>query len=131
MACFIVPASEAFLVRIVSKVVERKLKRGDFTKDDIGYTRTCAFIKKRKWLTNMLWGGSALLTFEHVWHGEIVPWFPFLTAAYSREASIAMIKEMATVGVVMALVVSVVWIGMVVVSHHLENRITRSSSQKG
>lgn len=130
MACFIVPASEALIVSIVSNVVERKLKREDFTKDDIGYTRACSFIKKRKWLTNMLWGGSALLAFEHVWHGEIVPWFPFLTAAYSREATLAMIKEMATVGVVMALVVSVVWIGMVVLSNHLEKRTTFSSSQK-
>jgi len=33
------------------------------------------------WLTNMLWGGSLLLAFEHVWHGEETPWFPFLTAA--------------------------------------------------
>lgn len=24
------------------------------------------------WLNNMLWGGSALLAFEHVWHGSVV-----------------------------------------------------------
>ena len=56
----------------------------------------------------MLWGGSALLAFEHVWHGEVVPFFPFLTAVKDGEAS-EMLHEMATAGVCMALLVTAAW----------------------
>ena len=64
----------------------------------------------------MLWGGSALLAFEHVWHGEVVPWFPFLTAMESPDEATAMIHEMSTVGVSMAVLVTVVWGVMVLAS---------------
>ena len=60
------------------------------------------------WLNKMLWGGSALLAFEHVWHGEVVPFFPFLTAVKDGEAS-EMLHEMATAGVCMALLVTAAW----------------------
>lgn len=123
MACFIVPATEAVLVTAASKVVERRIKKGGIKESDPGYTRANAFIRKRKWLTNLLWGGSVLLAFEHVWHGEVVPWFPFLTAAYDAEATAAMLREMATAGVAMAVVVSVVWVGMVLFSEHKEKAI--------
>lgn len=122
MACFIVPATEAIIVTVVSKTLEKRLKTQDNDSDVAGYTTAQSFLKKRKWLTSLLWGGSALLTFEHIWHGEIVPWFPFLTAAYSAEDTIAMLHEMASVGVMMALVVTVVWIGMVLISNALEKR---------
>ena len=78
--------------------------------------------RKLKWLNNMLWGGSALLALEHVWHGEVVPWFPFLTAANDPSSRSEMFHEMATVGVAMALLVTAVWAGMVIVSSRLEKR---------
>ena len=65
----------------------------------------------------MLWGGSALLIFEHVWHGEIVPYFPFLTAAQNPQDTAAMLHEMSTVGVAMAVLVTLIWgIGVAVYS---------------
>ena len=51
------------------------------------------FSRKLKWLKNMLWGGAALLAYEHVWHGEVVPWFPFLTAAANPEDTAVMLRE--------------------------------------
>jgi hypothetical protein len=60
-------------------------------------------------LNIMLWGGSALLAFEHLWHGEIVPWFPFLTAAENAEDTAVMLHEMGTIGVTMAVAVTAVW----------------------
>lgn len=120
MACFVVPAGEALLVSAVRKVVERKVKKGEWKVDDPGYTRVNALLRKSKWLSNLLWGGSTLLAFEHVWHGEIVPWFPFLTAAYSAEGTAEMLREMATVGVTMAAVISLVWVVMVLVSIRVE-----------
>ena len=80
------------------------------------------FSRKLKWLSNLLWGGSALLGFEHVWHGEIAPFFPFLTAAASPESTQAMLREMATAGVGMAAVVTAVWAGIVGVTSAMEKR---------
>lgn len=122
MACFIVPAGEALVVTCVSKVVEKRLCKKYGKEGDPGYTRMNLFIRRRKWLTNLLWGGSALLAFEHLWHGEIVPWYPWLTAAYSAQETEIMLQEMATTGVMMALLVTSVWIGMVVVSERVIKR---------
>jgi hypothetical protein len=72
--------------------------------------------RKLRWLSNLLWGGSALLAFEHLWHGEVVPWFPFLTAAGNPADASVMLHEMATVGVSMAALVTLAWIGMVAVT---------------
>ncbi|MDD2214647.1 MAG: hypothetical protein PHR21_08955 [Oscillospiraceae bacterium] len=75
----------------------------------------------------MLWGGSALLAFEHIWHGEVVPWFPFLTAATDPSDRAAMLHEMATVGVSMALLVTAAWGLMLLAVHALEKRAARSA----
>ena len=57
---------------------------------------------------NMLWGGVLLLCIEHMWHGEVVPFPPFLTAMNAPEEIPAMLGEMATVGVSMAILVTTV-----------------------
>jgi hypothetical protein len=64
----------------------------------------------------MLWGGSALLAFEHIWHGEIVPFFPFLTNAVNPADRLEMLHEIATSGVMMAVLVTAVWAVMVAVA---------------
>ena len=104
MACFLVPTTEAIVVTAVEK----------------GLKKENPFKGKVKWLGNMLWGGSALLAFEHVWHGEVVPWFPFLTAAENPADTAEMLHEMSTVGVTMTVVVTMAWLGMVGVTHYLE-----------
>ena len=80
------------------------------------------FSRKLKWLNTMLWGGSALLAFEHVWHGEVVPFFPFLTAAANPADAAEMLHEMGTTGVLMAVLVTAIWIGMVAISNIIEKR---------
>ena len=67
------------------------------------------FVRKLGMLSKMLWGGSALLAFEHIWHREIVPYFPFLTAMGNPNDAYEMLREMSTVGVTMALAVTAVW----------------------
>ncbi|MPN26496.1 hypothetical protein SDC9_173921 [bioreactor metagenome] len=121
MACFLVPTAEAIVATIVTKSVEKKEKASaELTMGAesamIETEGKIPFSRKLKWLTNMLWGGSALLAFEHVWHGEVVPWFPFLTAASNPADASVMLHEMATVGVSMAVLVTVIWAGMVAVS---------------
>ena len=86
----------------------------------------CPFSKKLNWLSNLLWGGSALLAFEHLWHGEIVPWFPFLTAVNNPSDKAEMLHELSTVGVAMSILVTTIWIGMLVVSHIIEKRALKT-----
>lgn len=114
MACFLVPAAEAIITTAVSKVMEKKEPATSEMK--------IAFFRKLKWLSNLLWGGSALLAFEHVWHGEVTPWFPFLTAAGNPADAMEMLHEMATAGVSMALLVTAVWGVMVAVTGAMEKK---------
>lgn len=117
MACFLVPAAEAAVVT-AANLTRKKHEESHDTKMSFHVP----FSKKVKWLTNMLWGGSALLAFEHIWHGEVTPWFPFLTAAANPADTAEMLHEMSTVGVSMAALVTVVWAGMVLVSGAVEKR---------
>ena len=127
MACFIIPAAEAIVTTIAAKVLKkreesRKISHSGSTDEII---EKASFSRKLGWLNNLLWGGSALLALEHVWHGEVVPWFPFLTAASDPESKAEMLHEMSTVGVTMALLVTGVWVGMVVVSSVLEKKAAK------
>ena len=134
MACFLVPATEAVVATLVRKAMEAKGVKPEKVKlNRDGKTETVEklpFTHKLKWLTNLLWGGSALLSFEHVWHGEVVPWFPFLTAAADPADAAEMLHEMSTVGVTMAVLITVVWLGMLAVSGALENRALKPQAAK-
>lgn len=104
MACFIVPTTEAIVTTIVTKIVKtHEAQHAD------GNTAVTLLSAKLGWLNKMLWGGSALLAFEHIWHGELAPFYPFLTGAASAAEASAMLHEMATSGVAMALLVTAVW----------------------
>lgn len=113
MACFTVPAAEAVVTTIAGKIIKAKEKKEGLsgavnTKPESGDSEKISWSTKIGWLNKMLWGGSALLAFEHVCHGEVVPFFPFLTAVKDGEAS-EMLHEMATAGVCMALLVTAAW----------------------
>ena len=113
MACFTVPAAEAVVTTIAGKIIKSKEKKEGLsgavnTKPESEGSEKISWSTKIGWLNKMLWGGSALLAFEHVWHGEVVPFFPFLTAVENGEAS-EMLHEMATAGVCMALLVTAAW----------------------
>lgn len=109
MACFLVPTSEAIVTTVIKHIADKKGVESPF-------------LKRMNWLNNMLWGGSALLAFEHVWHGEVTPWFPFLTNAASPESAAEMFHEMATNGVAMAVLVTLAWIAMVCISISLSKK---------
>ncbi len=111
MACFIVPAAEAVVTKVVEVVEEKREAAAEASGSDQADVRI-PLSRKLSWLTWMLTGGAVLLMFEHVWHGEVVPYFPFLTAMYSPDATSEMLHEMATVGVTMAVLVTAVWAGV-------------------
>lgn len=130
MACFLVPAAEAVVTTIVTKAVEAKESETEVTLQSedgaIEVVSKTPFSGKLKWLSNLLWGGSALLAFEHVWHGEVVPWFPFLTAAANPADAAEMLHEMSTVGVSMAVLVTLVWGGIVLATRSIEKNVLKN-----
>lgn len=152
MACFLVPLTEAVVTTVAQKVLEKKEKKNLAvenqsgvsadskvdSKSDSALTHTdlvntkkkFSFAKALKPLNIMLWGGSALLAFEHVWHGEVVPWFPFLTAAANPEDAAVMLHEMATIGVTMAVAVTAVWAIALTIKHFVGKKKTAKDTAK-
>ena len=116
MACFLVGAAEAVVVTAVEKHEEKVEKERMESGSAEIEPEKIPLSRKLKWLTFMLWGGVILLAYEHVWHGEVVPWFPFLTAMSDPGDAAEMFHEMATVGVTMAVIITVTWLVMCKVS---------------
>ena len=104
---FLVPAAEAAVTTIVKKVIDKKTDGKNIFAEKLGR------------LNGMLWGGSGLLAFEHLWHGEITPFFPFLTAASNHDDLVQMLHEMAVSGTSMALVVTGAWAATVIVESRM------------
>ena len=137
MACFAVPAAEAIIVGtayLVAKHKEKKIEAPTFTyeaKDGSLVTgKKVKLSTKLSWLLSLLTGGAFLLAYEHVWHGEVVPWFPFLTNAANPADAQVMLHEMATVGVLMAVLVTLIWAVMLGVCSLIEKRARASATAK-
>ena len=133
MACFLVPAAEAIATTVAAKIIEKKEKEPkelnvSFDGATVETATKAPFSRKLKWLNRLLWGGSFLLMFEHIWHGEVVPFFPFLSAASNPQDAADMLHEMATAGVLMAVLVTVVWLGMVAVTSLMEKRAEKEAA---
>ena len=116
MACFAIPAAEAIIVTAVAYSLKKKEMKlaapeidGIETPDFSTEPDKIKWSRKLSWLSGLLWGGVFLLVFEHLWHGEIVAFPPFLTAMLSPEDTNAMLFEMATVGTAMSAAVTAVW----------------------
>ncbi len=128
MACFLVPAAEAVITTITAKAMKAKEKEEttkiSFSDGTIADTTKIKFSTKLGWLNKLLWGGSALLAFEHVWHGEIIPAIPFLTAAQTGETA-EMFGEMFSAGTTMAVLITAVWCGMLAVTAVIEKRAVK------
>ena len=112
MACFSAPLAAAIATGIVRRTVAAK---------DAGTPETVSWATKLGWLEKLFFGGCALLAFEHVWHGEIIFQFPFLTGV--RDGNTAeVLREIATVGGAMTALIVAVWIGMLIASSLIVKR---------
>ena len=116
MACFLVPTTEAIVTSIVKKGVEAKSDPAAEAK--LAESGKFSWKTKLSWLTGMLWGGAALLCLEHIWHGEVVLYPPFLTAMNDPADTVIMLQEMSTGGVGMAVFVTLAWVVMVLIADH-------------
>lgn len=161
MACFLVPAAEAVVTTVIEKVLDSSNRPAKATKLPANSAATGTadstadlseahgakaavadastntggmrnkIARKLRWLNIMLWGGSALLCLEHIWHGEVVPFPPFLTAMPDPVARAEMLHEMATAGVLMAVLITAAWGGMVAISTMIEKRNPAVSREAG
>ena len=127
MACFVVPAAEAIVVTaayIAAKKSEQKIQAPHLAQGNKFETEEpkITWSKRLSWLMGLLWGGVLLLAFEHFWHGEVVPFPPFLTAAADPASKAEMLHEMGTSGVAMAVLVTLVWAGIVAVVTVMEKK---------
>lgn len=112
MACFTAPLAQAIVVAAAKPALKGKAKN--------------PFVARIGWLQKMLLGGSFLLAIEHVYHGEIIFTWPFLTAVKDGDAA-GMLHEIATVGISMAALVTLAWVGLVLVATARERAAARRS----
>ena len=110
MACFTVTMAEALVVSAAQITVKALENKGviKYELDEEGNQKT-KWSKKLGILNGMLWGGSVLLALEHIFHGEVAAYPPFLTAMKTAEDTAEMLHEMGTVGVAMALSITAIW----------------------
>ena len=112
MACFTAPLAAAIAAGLARRTVAHKES-----------SETISWATKLGWLEKLSFGGCALLAFEHIWHGEIIFQFPFLTGVRDGNAAEVM-REIATVGGAMTALILAVWIGMLIVSSAIVKRKT-------
>ena len=94
MSCFVVPLVEAIVVSACRKRAVQSAR---------------PVWRELPALEKMLWGGTLMLIVDHVINGELTWRFPFFTALSLEGGGGVMLREMLTVGVPMALVLSAAW----------------------
>lgn len=121
MACFTISAAAGIGVAVARHIVkhhEKKLQLEGKEPKIEKFGSDTKWSQKLGALELTLFSGSFLLAIEHIIHGEVVPFPPFLTAASSAEATAEMLEEMGTVGVGMLGALVVAWaIGVLVVDY--------------
>ena len=104
MACFIAPMSLAIVTTIFRKKIPENLKIG--------------------WLNVMIWGGVIMLAVEHIAHGEVILFPPFLTAMQTPSEIPVMLQEMAIIGGSMTIAIVCIWLTMVFATQKINQKIT-------
>lgn len=119
MACFLVPLTEAVLTSAVKGIYGKVVTKSTISEGEKNL-KLESFNSKVSILQKMLYGGSFLLAIEHIYHGEVVFYPPFLTAMNDPADTVEMLNEMSTVGVSMAVLVTAVWGIRLFVKHLLK-----------
>ena len=112
MACFLVSATVGVGVSVARHIVkhhEKKLELEGKTQHPEKFGSDIKWSQKLAYLELTLFSGSFLLAIEHILHGEVVPFPPFLTAASNPADLAEMLTEMGTVGVAMLAILLVAW----------------------
>lgn len=120
MACFVVSAAVgvgAAVARHVAKRHENKLELEGKVQLPEKFGSDVKWSKKLGYLELALFAGSFVLAIEHILHGEVIPYPPFLSKATPDQVG-EMLHEMGTIGVAMAAILIVAWaVGVFVVDY--------------
>lgn len=124
MGCFVAPVTEAIVVTAAALIVKHKEKKNADNMQGIAKEEKKDTISTRLLrLSKLLFGGGILLVFEHIWHGEVIPYFPFFTAAEEgSEAVNEMLHEIATTGILMAVLCTLVWGVIEIIRYKLDKK---------
>lgn len=121
MACFLVSATVGIGTAVARHIVkhhENKLEAEGKTQLPEKFGSDVKWSKKLGYLELTLFSGSFVLALEHILHGEVVPFPPFLTAASDPADTAKMLTEMGTVGVSMLAILLVAWaVGVLIVDY--------------
>ena len=113
MACFTVSAVGAVGVAVARHIVkhhEKKMEKMGIERPVERFGSDVKWSKKLAYLELTLGGGSLLLAGEHIFHGEVTPYPPFITAMKSAEDTATMWQEIGTIGVGMFLILILAWV---------------------
>ena len=124
MGCFVAPVTEAIVVTAAALIVKHREKKNADNMQGIAKEEKKDTISTRLLrLSKLLFGGGILLIFEHIWHGEVIPYFPFFTAATEgSEAVNEMLHEIATTGILMAVLCTLVWGVIEIIRYKLDKK---------
>lgn len=124
MGCFVAPVTEAIVVTAAALIVKHKEKKNaDKMQSMAKEEKKDAISTRLLRLSKLLFGGGILLIFEHIWHGEVIPYFPFFTAAEEgSEAVNEMLHEIATTGILMAVLCTLVWGVVEIIRYKLDKK---------
>ena len=103
MACFTAPAATAIITTLFRKKISARYHI--------------------EWFNTLVLGGSAGLFLEHLASGEIVPYWPFLTAMATPADTAVMLAEIMSIGVPMLLACFGVWAVMVIAVNKIEDSV--------
>ena len=124
MGCFVAPVTEAIVVTAAALIVKHKEKKNadkmqSMAKEEKKDTISTRLLR----LSKLLFGGGILLIFEHIWHGEVIPYFPFFTAATEgSEAVNEMLYEISTTGILMTVLCTLVWGVVEIIRYKLDKQ---------
>ena len=99
MCCFLVPLAQAVVVSAYRKTHTAA----------VNDPASGMLLRRLPDLEKMLWGGTLMLIVDHVINGELTWRFPFFTALGQTGGGEVMLREILTVGVPMALALTLVW----------------------
>ena len=134
MACFTVSAVAAIGVGVARHIVKHNEKKAELEgKERVidKFGSDSKWSPKLAYLETALFAGSFVLAGEHVLHGEVTPYPPFLTAAGEGPEAVAeMFQEIGTIGVTMFALVVAFWAIGVLIYDYVKYRSRKGKQVK-
>lgn len=130
MACFTVSAVGAIGVAVARHIVKHHEKKLALEGKEMApekFGSDTKWSKKLAYLELTLGAGSIVLAGEHIIHGEVTPFPPFITAMADPADAAVMWQEIGTIGVSMFAILLVAWAAGVVIVDYMKYRARKGA----